>query len=112
MEVGALDRLQVDEVVDQGEQVAARRGDVAGIAGIIVADRPLALGADRLGAGDDPGERRPQRLVEPLAERARLGLGPELDRRGRRAPAGSAAAEPRKPAKRPAPSISGIPASR
>jgi hypothetical protein len=61
--------------------VAAGGRDVARIAGIIGADRPVRLGSDRLGAGDDAGERRPQRLVEPLAERARIGV--ERRRAGR-----------------------------
>src|SRR5205085_3210848 len=49
--------------------------DIVGIAGIILADRPLAPRADRLGAGDDPGKRRAQSLVEPFPESARVGLG-------------------------------------
>ena len=67
-EIGPLDRLEIDEIVDQREQMAAGGGDVAGIAGIIAAQRPFRLGAQPLGIVDDMGERRAQRLVEPLAE--------------------------------------------
>ena len=55
-EIGALDRLQVDEIVDQSEQMAAGGGDVGGIAGIIAAQGPLGLGAQPLGIVDDVGE--------------------------------------------------------
>ena len=73
-EARPLDRLQIDEIVDQGQQMPARRRDIPGIAGIIGAERSLALAADRLGVGDDPRQRHPQRLVETAAEGAR-GLG-------------------------------------
>ena len=56
-EIGPLDRLQIDEIVDQSEQMAAGRGDVGGIAGIIAAQRAFGLGAQALGIVDDMGER-------------------------------------------------------
>ena len=49
--------------------MAARRGDVVGIAGIIAAERALGLGAEALGIVDDMGQRRAQSLIEALAER-------------------------------------------
>ena len=42
-EIGALDRLQIDQIVDQSEQMAAGGGDVGGIAGIIAAQRAFGL---------------------------------------------------------------------
>src|SRR3954467_1226959 len=44
-------------------------GDVPRIIGIIAPDRPLALGMDAVGIGDDAPERRAQRAIEPGAER-------------------------------------------
>ena len=42
-EIGALDRLEIDEIVDQCEQMAAGGGDIGGIAGIIAAQRAFGL---------------------------------------------------------------------
>ena len=51
--------------------MAARGGDVAGIGGIVAAQRPFAAVDDPLGRGDDPVERRAQRFVERGIEQCR-----------------------------------------
>jgi hypothetical protein len=68
-EIRPLDRLQVDEIIDEGQEVAAGRCDVRGVAGIIAAKRAFGLGTKPLGIVDDMGERRAKGLIEPLSER-------------------------------------------
>src|SRR3546814_6199594 len=80
-EVRPLYRLEVDEVVDQSEEMAACGGYVVGIAGIVAAERPVGLRADRLGIGDDVIERDTQSLVQPFAESGRI---LERDRKSKR----------------------------
>ena len=101
-EIGALDRLQIDEVVDQSEQMAAGGGDVGGIAGIVAAQRPFGLGAQALGIVDDV--RRAARAAPDRAARrrrsCRAGRGASMAgaRRARARSAAARAAEAREPA--------------
>ena len=67
-EIGTFDGLEIDEIVDQRHQMAPRGRDVAGIIGIVAAQRPFGLRADRLGIGDNPVERFAQRFVEPASK--------------------------------------------
>src|SRR3546814_18798198 len=61
--------------------MAACGGYVVGRAGIVAAERPGGLRADRLGIGDDVIERDTQSLVQPFAESGRI-LERRLRRRG------------------------------
>ena len=114
LEARPLDRLQIDQIVDQLEQMTAGHGDVARIAGIVAAQRPFRLLADRLGMGDDLVERPAQRLLEPLARTApvcpRHVFGP-VAAVGRAASAATRGGRAVKAGKWPAPSIIGTPLS-
>ncbi len=71
-EVGPVDRLQIGKIVDQRHQMPSGRCYVVGVAGIVGAQRPFHLRADRIGIGDDPSQWLAQRPVQPLAELGRI----------------------------------------
>ena len=76
-EIRPLDRLQIDQIVDQTHQVPTGIRDVGGIISIVLAQRTLGLRVDAVRIGDNPTERGAQRGIQLHRKRTRqtLGLG-------------------------------------